>query len=216
MFLRALKSMMYAVGWVVTAPLWLSEKAARRVLGRDVWLSVQGQALSFLPGKTGILLRNAYYRKVLSSCPLHVCLQFGCIIAYSDVHIGHNVYFGIHSKLGLADIGDDTIVSDDVHILSGARQHSAAGLTQTFQEQPTFRERISIGRDCWIGARAVIMANVGENCLIGAGAVVTRPIPANSVAVGVPARVVQTRPPTPRATEESSLDVEQIYFAAQR
>lgn len=33
--------------------------------------------------------------------------------------------------------------------------------------------------------------NIGDNCIIGAGAVVTKNIPANSVAVGIPARVIE-------------------------
>ena len=33
---------------------------------------------------------------------------------------------------------------------------------------------------------------IGNNCIIGTGAIVTRDIPDNSVAVGVPARVIKT------------------------
>lgn len=192
MLRRTAKSLMYGIGFVVTAPLWLPEKIARRLYGEDVWLSAQSQVLCLLPGKTGVLLRNAYYSMILTSCPLHVCIQFGCLPAYSDISIGKEVYIGLHCKLGLVDIGDGAIISDDVHILSGARQHSAAGFTQDFHMQPVHRDRISIGRNCWVGAHAVVMANVGDNCIIGAGAVVTQAIPANSIAVGIPARVIRT------------------------
>lgn len=187
----AMKSVLYGICWVLTAPLWISERIARRMMGRDVWLSGQSEALSLLPGTVGVLLRNVYYKNVLEACPLNVCFQFGCLVSYSQIRIGRNVYLGVHSKLGWVDIGEDTIISDDVHLLSGGHQHSASGFTHNFQAQPSQKQRISIGRNCWVGARAVVMANVGDNCLIGAGAVVTRPIPANSVAVGVPARVVR-------------------------
>ena len=45
-----------------------------------------------------------------------------------------------------------------------------------------------------IGWNGIIMPNVtiGSNCIIGCGAVVTKSIPDNSVAVGVPARVIET------------------------
>lgn len=45
-----------------------------------------------------------------------------------------------------------------------------------------------------IGTGVIIMPGVtiGNNCVIGCGAVVTKDIPDNSVAVGVPARVVKT------------------------
>ncbi len=188
---RAVKSIIYGIGWILTAPLWLPETAAKSIWGRDVWLAGQSQALSLLPGTIGILIRNAYYRMVLNSCPYHVCFQFGCLLSYSQVNIGSNVYLGVRSQLGLVDIGEDTIISDDVHLLSGSHQHNAQGFTQNFQAQPEHKQRIYIGKNCWIGARAVVMADVGDNCLIGAGAVVARPIPANCVAVGVPARVVR-------------------------
>ena len=53
---------------------------------------------------------------------------------------------------------------------------------------------ISIGDNCHIGTNAILMPNVkiGNNCIIDCGAVVTRDIPDNSIAVGVPARVIET------------------------
>lgn len=55
--------------------------------------------------------------------------------------------------------------------------------------------RIVIGNNVHIGMNAVIMPGVtiGNNVVIGCGAVVTHDIPNNSVAVGVPARVIETR-----------------------
>ena len=56
-----------------------------------------------------------------------------------------------------------------------------------------YAKPVSIGRDCWIGANAVICPGVkiGDNCVIGAGSVVTRDIPDNSFAAGVPCKVVR-------------------------
>lgn len=53
---------------------------------------------------------------------------------------------------------------------------------------------VKIGRNCWIGAGAVILPGVtiGDNTVIGAGSVVTRDIPENSVAVGNPCRVLRS------------------------
>ncbi len=52
--------------------------------------------------------------------------------------------------------------------------------------------RIKIGNNVYIGINAIIMPGVeiGDNCVIGAGTIVTKSIPANSVAVGVPARII--------------------------
>lgn len=48
-----------------------------------------------------------------------------------------------------------------------------------------------IGNNVMIGAGAVIIGNIsiGDNTIIGANAVVTHNIPANSLALGVPARI---------------------------
>ncbi len=201
MFRQAAKSLIYEFCWIVTSPFWLIERFSRRLVGRDVWFVTQSEILSLLPGRLGRLIRNAYYKAVLQSCPYHVCLQFGCLFAYSQVQIGENVYLGLHSKVGLVDIGNGTIISDDVQLLSGAHQHLTPGSrhglnpsssVQTKDPSEFEPERISIGRNCWIGTRAIVMADVGDNSIIGAGSVVTRPIPSNSIAVGVPARVIRT------------------------
>ena len=54
--------------------------------------------------------------------------------------------------------------------------------------------KIVINRNVYVGAGAIILPGVtiGENSIIGAGSVVTKDIPSNSVAVGVPAKVICT------------------------
>lgn len=53
---------------------------------------------------------------------------------------------------------------------------------------------IVVGDNVHIGTGAIIMPNVhiGNNCIIGCGAIVTKNIPDNSIAVGVPARVIES------------------------
>ena len=53
---------------------------------------------------------------------------------------------------------------------------------------------IVVGNDVWIGAHATILKGVtiGDGAIVAAGAVVTRDVPPNTIAAGVPARVVKT------------------------
>lgn len=53
---------------------------------------------------------------------------------------------------------------------------------------------ICIGDDVYIGNGVLLLpgVHIGNNVIIGAGAIVTKDIPSNSVAVGVPARVIKT------------------------
>ncbi len=56
-----------------------------------------------------------------------------------------------------------------------------------------YAKPVTIGNDCWLGANVTVCPGVaiGDNCVIGAGSVVTRDIPANSVAAGVPCKVLR-------------------------
>ena len=56
-----------------------------------------------------------------------------------------------------------------------------------------YAKPVHIGRGCWFGANVVVCPGVtiGDGCVIGAGSVVTKDIPANSLAVGNPCRVLR-------------------------
>ena len=62
------------------------------------------------------------------------------------------------------------------------------------RENITLFGPMTIGDNVHIGSNAILMPNVriGKNCIIGCGAIVTHDIPDNSIAVGVPARVIET------------------------
>ena len=52
---------------------------------------------------------------------------------------------------------------------------------------------ITIGNNVWIGANVTILSGVtiGDNAVIGAGSVVTKDIPTNTLAYGVPCKVIR-------------------------
>ncbi len=82
-------------------------------------------------------------------------------------------------------IGDDVILAPRVHILA----HDAS--TKLFLNH-TRVANVTIGNKVFVGAGTIILPNVeiGNNVIVGAGSVVKQNIPSNSVAVGVPAKII--------------------------
>ncbi len=103
-----------------------------------------------------------------------------------------NPYCVIYGHGGLK-IGDRVRIA--AHTVIIPANHGFEQIGVPIAEQPLNKKGIVIGSDCWIGAGVRILdgVHIGDGSVIGAGAVVTKDIPSNSVAVGVPAKVVQTR-----------------------
>jgi acetyltransferase-like isoleucine patch superfamily enzyme len=144
------------------------------------------------PGVPGDYLRIAFYRLTLAECSLASRISFGSFFGHAEASIGEGVYIGSYCVLGKTVIGERTQIASGVQILSGRRQHSRDESGRiSGSDRGTFAP-VVIGPDCWIGAAAIVMADVGAGSTIGAGSVVSRPIPAGSTAVGSPARVIKT------------------------
>jgi acetyltransferase-like isoleucine patch superfamily enzyme len=88
---------------------------------------------------------------------------------------------------------DDVLLGSHVSAMNGSARHGIDRLDVPIREQPGAWLRVTIGRDSWVGDRAIIMADVGKQCVIGAGSAVTRPLPDYAIAVGSPAKVVRFR-----------------------
>lgn len=178
---------------VLIFPAYLGFLGASLLLGRERAFPGWSQAMSLIPGLLGVYLRRAFYGLVLPRCAADACLSFGMLLSHPSTRIGARVYVGAYSLLGDVTLEDDVLVASHVSIVNGPSQHGIERLDIPIREQPGVWTRITIGRDSWIGERAVVMADVGKHCVIGAGAVVTKPIPDYAIAVGVPARVVRFR-----------------------
>jgi acetyltransferase-like isoleucine patch superfamily enzyme len=90
------------------------------------------------------------------------------------------------------EIEDDVMFATNVLVSDGL--HGFAHAREPYKYQPMWRiAPIVVGRGSWVGQNAVIMPGVtiGELAIIGANSVVTRNVPARSIAVGNPARVVK-------------------------
>ncbi|MFH1035195.1 MAG: acyltransferase [Pseudomonadota bacterium] len=148
------------------------------------------------PGILGFVLRYLVYKPLLARLegmpyiyPGVRLVHLGRISLGKGVLINSNTY--VYGKGGLT-IGDHTLISPNCAIVAGDHDFSR-GL---IMEQPSLNQRIAIGRDCWIGANAVVVGGVsiGDGAVVGAGAVVTGDLEPYSINVGVPARKVGQRP----------------------
>jgi serine O-acetyltransferase len=81
---------------------------------------------------------------------------------------------------GDARFGDDCVIRNGVTV--GLRNRGISG-------SPRIGNRVDIGA----GAKLIGPIQIGDDCAIGANAVVLCDVPAGSIAVGVPARVLQRK-----------------------
>lgn len=125
-------------------------------------------------------------------------IEQGCVLwAFGgSIDLHPSVFFGPYVVIyghGGVEIGERTLVAMHCVIVSSNHAMPAAGMI--LRNQPDDLNPTKIGRDCWLGAGVKVLAGVtiGEGCVIGAGSVVTHDLPPNSIAYGVPARIVGQR-----------------------
>ncbi len=113
---------------------------------------------------------------------------------FGNISIGRNVErsFALSGScyiqgLNGIEIDDDTIFAPGIRIISA--NHSKTNLHKWEKEGS-----IIIGKNCWLGANAIILPGVrlGNNVIVGAGAVVTHDFPSNSIIVGNPGRKINS------------------------
>lgn len=132
------------------------------------------------------------------------------------IRLGDQVYIGrntvVYCKNGNIAMGDQVNISSNCQIFSsndltfgkgvvvGAFSYFLSGGEYDPKDPTPFAQQsgmctkgpLSIGDNVWVAAHVSVLdaASIGRDCVIGAGAVVNKPVPSNSIAVGVPARVV--------------------------
>ena len=108
------------------------------------------------------------------------------------VHFGKNVYANFNLTMvddGHIYVGDYTMFAPGV-IVATAGHPILPELRETVYQ---YNMPVHIGKNCWIGAGAIILPGVtiGDQVVVGAGSVVTKDLPSNVVAVGNPCRVIR-------------------------
>ncbi|MDF7799412.1 acyltransferase [Pontiellaceae bacterium B1224] len=134
-------------------------------------------------------LKSAAYKHLLGcnidgACFIHSGVRF---INPRKIHLGENVSLMYGVMIEARDkvyIGRNCLVSPGVLITTG--DHELANLTPKSKS-------VTIGENCFIGSRAIILSgvNLGKNSVVGAGSIVTKDVPADTLVAGAPAREIK-------------------------
>ena len=117
-----------------------------------------------------------------------------------DITLGDHVNIGFHSEIfsgSQVTVGRYGLFAAYTYLVGGGHEFARADVPVIAQERVS--RGITLGENVWLGAGAKVMdgVTIGDRVVVGAGAVVTEDLPADTVAVGVPARVVRTREAAP-------------------
>jgi len=111
--------------------------------------------------------------------------QVNRLITGIEIHPGAQIGRGLLIDHGMGTvIGETTEIGDNCTLYQGVTLGGTG--KQTGKRHPTLGDNVVVG----VGASILGAIAIGDNSLIGAGAVVLHPVPADSTAVGVPAKLV--------------------------
>ena len=133
-----------------------------------------------------------------SHCILGCWEKYGGQQFNPEIIIGENCWIGEYTQITACNkitIGDGLLTGRYVYI--GDNAHG--GLSWDEANVPPIKRKlvskggIEIGNNVWIADRVSILGGVsiGDNVIIGAGSIVTHDIPANSIVVGAPAKIIK-------------------------
>jgi acetyltransferase-like isoleucine patch superfamily enzyme len=176
--------------------LWRLEASLKGVQMRKGVTFVGRPIISVAPGSTLQIGNNVNINSALRSNPL-ACFQpsvLRTLDSGAELILADKV--GISGTVLCAglkiQIGENTIIGSGAMILDNDFHALENGLWRN--EYQANARPVIVGKDVFIGARAIILKGVtiGDRAIIGAGAVVTRDVPAGHIAAGNPA---QNHPP---------------------
>ncbi|WP_285959253.1 sugar O-acetyltransferase [Thomasclavelia spiroformis] len=137
--------------------------------------------------------RNSIINKLLGYQPdnLELLSPFTCdygnnIVLGKNVFINSNCYFMDGAKI---TVGDNVFIGPSCGFYTANHPLDYQTRNQGIEQALP----ISIGNNVWLGGNVIVLPGVkiGDGCVIGVGSVVTKDIEANSIATGVPCKVIK-------------------------
>lgn len=157
--------------------------------------NVVTRGLVFLDRGVEISVRRGYGRIILGRwvhLGAHTALRCheGTLSVGDKTVLGRNVSVNCYLDV---EIGSSVLFADDIYVCDF--DHHFGDLTRPIKDQGIAKSRVRIEPDVWLGTKVTVSRGVviGAGAVVGANAVVTHDLPAYSVAVGVPARVIKDR-----------------------
>ena len=136
-----------------------------------------------------------------------------------DVNIGQGASIWYNAVLR-GDIENITIgkysnIQDNATIHTGKNMATSLG-EYTVVGHNAIVHGCTVGDNCLIGMGAIVLngASIGDNCIIGAGALVTemKDIPANSLVMGVPAKIIrQVTEEEIKSVKDNAMEYNKLY-----
>ncbi len=137
--------------------------------------------------------REKAIRKIIGKCGVKPFFNQPFLCDYGvNIRVGDRFFANFNLTVldeAYVTIGDDVFIGPNVSLYTAC--HSTDPVERNTRRE--WAEPITIGNNVWIGGSVTVLPGVtiGDNCTIGAGSVVTKDIPANSIAVGNPCRVIK-------------------------
>lgn len=153
--------------------------------------------VALYPGLHAIVLHRFAHRLWEAGIPFipRLISQASRFFTGIEIHPGAQIgrSFFIDHGMGVV-IGETTVIGDNVVLYQGVTLGGTG--KQQGKRHPTLGNDVVVG----VGAKVLGAITLGDGARIGGGAVVVKDVPAHSTAVGVPARIVQTRDPVTGTT----------------
>ena len=117
----------------------------------------------------------------------------GKIFIGKGTYIGSNSYIVSNPKKASISIGENCMISHDVHIRTS--QYDTKTIHMKKNQRKTISNDISIGNNVWIGKGVYIKGGVTikDNVTVGAVNVVVKDVDSNLIIAGIPAKILRSR-----------------------